>query len=144
MTIDSWFANINEKLKFKCFKELATVRFNPVLNLKTSEQAAKDTEKLQKAKKGQKADIGSYYLNIAEELNDFDEWCISERGTWGIPIPYFTRKDTDEVLFDSEIARHVAEIFRKQGGSDSWYELSVKDLLPPRYKSEADHLAKGS
>ena len=37
VTIDSWFANINEKLKFKCFKELATVRFNPALNLKTSE-----------------------------------------------------------------------------------------------------------
>ena len=71
-------------------------------------------------------DIGSYYLNIAEELNDFDEWCISERGTWGIPIPYFARKDTDEVLFDAEIARHVADIFRKQGGSDAWYELSVE------------------
>ena len=48
VTIDSWFANINDKLKFKCFKELATVRFTPPLNLKTSEQAAKDTEKLKK------------------------------------------------------------------------------------------------
>ena len=46
VTIDSWFANISEKLKFRCFKELATVKFSPTLNLKTNEQAAKDTEKL--------------------------------------------------------------------------------------------------
>ena len=112
VTIDSWFAHISDKLKFKCFKELATVRFSPNLNLKSSEETAKDTEKLKKTPKGEKADIGSYYLNIAEELNDFNEWCISERGTWGIPIPYFERKDTKEILFDGEIARHVADVFR--------------------------------
>ena len=91
LTINSWFANITDKLKFKCFKELATVRFSPSLNLRSSEEAAKDTEKLKKAKKGKEADIKSYYVNMAEELNDFDEWCISERGVWGIPIPHFVR-----------------------------------------------------
>lgn len=150
VTIESWFANINEKLKFKCFKELATVRFSPSLNLKSSRDVIRDTEKLHQAaatsgkkNKGQSADIGSYYLNIAEELNDFDEWCISERGVWGIPIPYFTRKDTQEVLYDAEIARHVAAVFRKHGGSDAWYKLSVEELLPPRYKADAVHLVKG-
>ena len=83
-------------------------------------------------------------MNVAEELNDFDEWCISERGVWGIPIPYFVRKDTQEVLFDSEIARHVSEVFRKNGGSDAWLKLSVEELLPPRYRSDAPHLAKGN
>ena len=142
MTIDSWFAQITDKLKFKCFKELATVKFSPSLNLKSSKEAAEDTEKLKS--KGKKAEIGSYYVNIAEELNDFDEWCISERGIWGIPIPFFVRKDTDEILFDSEIARHVAEIFRRRGGSDAWYELGVEELLPQRYKSEAAQLKKGT
>lgn len=143
VTIDSWYASIPDKLKFKCFKELATVKFTPHLNLKSGKDAAEDTEKLKNAKKGSKADIGSYYVNIAEELNDFDEWCVSERGIWGIPIPFFTRKDTEEILYDGEIARHVADVFRKHGGSDSWYELSVEELLPPRYKSEAVHLKKG-
>ena len=148
LTIDSWYTKISDKLKFKCFKELATVKFTPPLNLKTGEQAAKDTEKLKKSVKAGKGTkkqvIDSYYMNIAEELNDFDEWCISERGVWGIPIPYFTRKDTGEVLFDGEIARYVADIFRKQGGSDAWYKLSVSELLPERYRSEAEHLAKGT
>ena len=47
------------------------------------------------------------------------------------------------MLVDGEIARHVADIFRKQGGSDAWYKLSVEELLPARYRSEASHLAKG-
>lgn len=42
--------------------------------------------------------LGSYYMNVVEELNDFDEWCISDQGDWGIPIPYFVRTDTGEVL----------------------------------------------
>ena len=113
------------------------------MNLKSSEEVAKDSEKLKKAKGKSKVDIGTYYLNIAEELNDFDEWCISEKGVWGIPIPYFERKDTGEVLCDAEIARHVGEVFRKHGGSDAWYRLGVEELLPPRYKSEARHLVKG-
>ena len=112
---------------------MATVKFSPSLNLKSSKEAGEDTEKLKKTPKGKEADIGSYYVNIVEELNDFDEWCISERGIWGIPIPFFVRKDTNEVLCDSEIVRHVAEVFRKRGGSDAWYELGVEELLPPRY-----------
>ena len=103
---------------------------------------AKDTEKLKKGAKG--SEIDAYYMNVAEELNDFDEWCISERGVWGIPIPYFVRKDTEQILCDSEIARHVSEVYRKNGGSDAWFKLSVEELLPARYKSEAAHLAKGT
>ena len=86
--------------------------------------------------------MGSYYINVAEDLNDFDEWCISERGVWGIPMPYFVRTDTGEVLCDSEIARHVAEKFR-EGGSDQWYNLSVQELLPARYHDQAQFLRKG-
>ena len=140
VTIDSWFAKINDKLRFKCFKELATVKFTPSLNFKTSEDVAKDTEKL-KSKKH--TDIGTYYLNVAEELNDFSEWCISERACWGVPIPFFVRKDTEEIVCDGEIARYVGDVFRKHGGSDAWYKLSVEELLPPRYKKDATFLTKG-
>lgn len=43
VAIDSWYAKISDKLKFKCFKELATAKFSPSLNLKSSKDAAKDT-----------------------------------------------------------------------------------------------------
>ena len=151
MTVDSWFLNIPDRVKFQCFKELATVQFTPKLNIKSKEQVAKDHEKAnQKKKKGKissKKNVDSfdaYYLNVAEELNDFEEWCISEQGIWGVPIPYFVRSDTHEVLCDGEIARHVAEVFRKNGGSDAWYSLPVIDLLPPRYKDQSAFLKKGS
>ena len=54
-------------------------------------------------------------------------------------MPYFVRTDTGETIFNSEIARHVAEIFRN-GGSDQWYRLSVAELLPKRFKELSPHL----
>ena len=78
-----------------------------------------------------------------EELNDFSEWCISEQGSWGIPIPYFYKIGTDEVLSNPEITRHVAEIIRQHGGSDAWYTLSVFELLPDKYKADASNYSKG-
>lgn len=77
-----------------------------------------------------------------EEVNEFNDWCISEDSTWGIPIPFFTRKDTGEVLIDSEIVAHVAEIVRTHG-SDAWFTFSIKDLLPVRYQNIAEKLEKG-
>lgn len=87
--------------------ELQQVQFVPDLNLKSSKQSHQD---YLKAQKGEKVD--AYYLNIVEELNDFSEWCISEQGYWGIPIPYFIRIGTDEVLQNAEISRHVSNVIR--------------------------------
>lgn len=100
---------IPEKLRSMCFNELATVKFLPGLQDKKE------------------------YMNVAEELNDFNEWCISEKSLWGLPVPYFEHNlRHDRVLSNEEITRHVADIFRQQG-SDAWYKLPVKDLLPPSY-----------
>ena len=77
-------------------------------------------------------DYDAYYINIVEEVNEFNDWCISEDSTWGLPIPFFTRKDTGEILMDAEIVSHVAGIFRNNG-SDAWFTYPIKDLLPPRY-----------
>ena len=82
-------------------------------------------------------EMNAFYLNIVEELNDFDEWCVSERGQWGIPIPYFVDRDTGQKVFQEDITRHIAQIFATEGGSDAWYRLPVEDLLPEQYKSRA-------
>jgi hypothetical protein len=37
---------------------------------------------------------------------------------------------------------HVAKIFREHG-SDAWYNLSIKELLPDAYKNQANDLIKG-
>jgi isoleucyl-tRNA synthetase len=81
---------------------------------------------------------------VVEEMNDFDEWCISEEGVWGIPIPFFERVDrTGEVFTSPEIVRYIADIFKEEG-SDAWYSKSVEELLPPRFKNEAQNLRKGN
>lgn len=87
-------------------------------------------------------DFDAYYFNIVEEVNEFNDWCISEDSVWGLPIPFFTRRDSGEVLIDPEIVSHVADIFRLHG-SDAWFTFPVKDLLPARYQNIADKLDKG-
>ena len=48
------------------------------------------------------------------------------------------------MLLDSEIALHVAQVYKDFGGSDAWFKMSIADLLPPRYKDQADKLVKGT
>jgi isoleucyl-tRNA synthetase len=49
-------------------------------------------------------------MNIVEELTDFNEWCISDKNSWGIPIPYFIYKDTGKILIDEEIIENFADL----------------------------------
>jgi len=143
LTKDSWFMRVGDKLKMRCLQELAHVKYVPQLNLKTTEETHKDMEALKARRnrnRGMHEDFDAYYINLVEEINDFNDWCISEDSLWGLPIPFFIRKDTGEILLDQEIASHVAEVFRVQGGSDAWWKLPIRDLLPKRYWDLADKL----
>ena len=131
-------------MKQKWFQELAFTKFRPKLNIKEFDEVNKDNENLKNRDSPNSIDqeIGSYYFNVAEELNDFNEWCISEKNFWGIPIPYFYHKSGKDVLCNQEIILHVSKIFREQG-SDAWYKLSIKELLPLAYQEMAPELIKG-
>ena len=85
----------------------------------------------------------SYYINILEELVDFNEWCISDKSAWGIPIPFFINKNNSKILIDQEIVEYFAQQVDHFGTSDIWYNFEVVDLLPPRYKDQASELTKG-
>lgn len=61
-----------------------------------------------------------------------------------MPIPYFIRKDTGEILMNQSIVRHVKDVLLNNGGSDAWYKLPVFDLLPSEYKEQADKYMKGN
>ena len=87
--------------------------------------------------------VDPYYLNIVEELSDFYEWCISDNGSWGIPIPFFVDTNTHEILMNEQIVEHFAQLVEIHGSSDIWYSFSVKDLLPNEYQNIAEKYKKG-
>jgi isoleucyl-tRNA synthetase len=72
------------------------------------------------------------------------DWCISRQRSWGVPIPVFYDRETgNEVLLDDDTLDHVEKLFAEQG-SDSWWKLDEKDLLPEKYRDQADKWKKGT
>jgi len=64
---------------------------------------------------------------IKNMVKDRPDWCISRQRYWGVPIPLFIHKETDEIHPQSSeiIARmgHTA----KEKGIEAWHEINLKD-----------------
>ncbi len=57
------------------------------------------------------------------------DWCISRQRTWGVPIPFFIHKDTDELHpKTNEFIEKAAQIIEK-GGVEAWFEADCQDFL---------------
>ena len=60
-----------------------------------------------------------------------------------MPIPVFYDEETNEAILSEETINHVRDIFREKG-SDSWWELSVEELLPESYRNNGKTYRKGT
>ena len=63
------------------------------------------------------------------------DWCVSRQRVWGVPIPVFLSKETNEVLVDEQVTENIASIFEKEG-ADCWFEGDTQRFLGKKYKSE--------
>jgi len=74
-------------------KELAFTKITPEIEFtkELNEELKYQPKKFEKAK-SEYLIKSSKFTNIFEEVELKNDWCISENGTWGVPIPYFIFK----------------------------------------------------
>ncbi len=63
------------------------------------------------------------------------DWCVSRQRVWGVPLPIFVNKKTNEILVDDEVTENIATIYEKEG-SDCWFSDDPQRFLGKKYKAE--------
>ena len=117
---NQWFIAVDKPLKDsdKSLREIALDAINGVLFIPTNTKN-----------------------RLKPMIENRPDWCISRQRSWGVPIAFFRKKRTKELILDSDILDNIASIFDKKG-ADAWYNMSIAELLPENSKYNPDELEK--
>lgn len=63
------------------------------------------------------------------------DWCISRQRAWGVPLPLFVHKQSDEFLCDEKVFQRIHDIFVEEG-SDAWFVRDKSDFLGEAYNPD--------
>ncbi|XP_076272179.1 isoleucyl-tRNA synthetase, mitochondrial [Rhynchophorus ferrugineus] len=73
-----------------------------------------------------------YKKTLVNQILKRPYWCISRQRKWGVPIPVFYNVESGETLLNKNVIDHLCDKLQKNG-TDFWWKLSTKDLLPKQY-----------
>jgi isoleucyl-tRNA synthetase len=70
------------------------------------------------------------------------DWTLSRQRQWGVPLPFFVDRDTDELHPDTLALRELAASKVEAGGIEAWFESTSEDfgVDETRYRKLADTL----
>ena len=70
------------------------------------------------------------------------DWTLSRQRQWGVPLPFFVDRDTDELHPDTLALLELAATKVEHGGIETWFEATHEDfgVDPAKYRKLTDTL----